>query len=386
MAKILIIDDERSIRNTMKDILTFEKYEVDVAEDAKTGLEKVKENNYNLIFLDIKMPEISGIQCLSMLIEQDCKTPIVMISGHGNIEIAVDCMKLGSFDFIEKPIDLNRLINVAKNAVNKAELDKNTVKPKHLKANASSPNSMIGESEPIEKVRALIKKIAPTEARILITGENGSGKEIVARQIFELSHRANAPFIEVNCAAIPSELIESELFGHEKGSFTSAVKNHTGKFEQANNGTIFLDEIGDMSLSAQAKVLRCLQENVISPVGSNKSIKINVRVLAATNKNLHKEIEKGLFREDLYHRLNVINIHVPRLADRLDDIPLLVEHFNKIICSEQNIDNKIFTQSAIEELQKLAWCGNIRELRNVVERLIILCDDEIGENEVKQFV
>ncbi|MDR0830951.1 MAG: sigma-54 dependent transcriptional regulator [Prevotellaceae bacterium] len=384
MAKILIIDDERAIRNTMKEILTFEQYEVDVAENAKSGLEKIRENNYNLVFLDIKMSEISGEQCLETIVDEGFDVPVVMISGHGNIEVAVNCMKRGAFDFIEKPIDLNKLLNVAKNVLDSGEtqISEKKIGKSKPKSNNSEGSQMIGESAIVQKIRMLIERIAPTDARVLITGKNGTGKEVVARLIYENSLRAKEPFIEVNCAAIPSELIESELFGHEKGSFTSAVKNRTGKFEEANNGTIFLDEIGDMSLSAQAKVLRCLQESEITPVGSNKAVKINVRVLAATNKDLKEEITNGNFREDLYHRLNVINIHVPSLADRKDDIPLLTEHFIHIICQEQNINNKIFTQSAINELQKLEWRGNIRELRNIVERLLILCDTEITGEDV----
>ena len=388
MLKILVIDDERSIRNTMKDILVFESYEVDIAENATDGLNQIKENTYDLVFLDIKMPEINGIQCLEMIKEQGFTMPVVMISGHGNIETAVECVKKGAFDFIEKPIDLNRLITVAKNALNRPpEIEQPKVaKPQSAKSTKTTGTLMIGESPKMQELRSLIEKIAPTEARVLITGENGSGKEIVARQIYEMSHRANAPFIEVNCAAIPSELIESELFGHEKGSFTSAIKDRVGKFKEADNGTIFLDEIGDMSLAAQAKVLRCLQESIISPVGSNKSVKINVRVLAATNKDLQKEIKLGNFREDLYYRLNVINLHVPKLAERPEDIPLLINYFSDIICKEQNIEpSKTFLPDAIEELQRRAWHGNIRELRNVVEKLIILCGNEISGEDVRHF-
>ena len=389
MSKILIIDDERSIRNTMKDILVFESYDVDVAENAIEGLSQIKENNYDLLFLDIKMPEMNGIQCLEMIVEQGFTMPVVMISGHGNIETAVECVKKGAFDFIEKPIDLNRLIMVVKNALSRHETEQPKIfKPQAVKntQTATALTQMIGKSQKIQELRNLIEKIAPTEARVLITGENGSGKEVVARQIYEMSNRANAPFVEVNCAAIPSELIESELFGHEKGSFTSAIKSRTGKFEEANNGTIFLDEVGDMSLAAQAKVLRCLQECIISPVGSNKSIKINVRVLAATNKDLQKEIELGNFREDLYYRLNVINLHVPKLKDRIEDIPPLVEYFSDIICREQNIEPpKIFLPDAISALQQRPWNGNIRELRNVVEKLIILCGNKISGEDVKRF-
>jgi len=396
MSKILVIDDERSIRNTMKDILVFENYEVDTAENAADGLSQIKENEYDLVFLDIKMPEINGIQCLEMIIEQGFTMPVVMISGHGNIETAVECVKKGAFDFIEKPIDLNRLIMVAKNALNFSEIEKTQpqqqpkiAKPQAVKKDTQSQTAitqMVGNSPKMQELRALIEKIAPTEARVLITGENGSGKEIVARQIYEMSNRANAPFVEVNCAAIPSELIESELFGHEKGSFTSAIKDRTGKFKEADSGTIFLDEVGDMSLSAQAKVLRCLQEHIISPVGSNKSIKINVRVLAATNKDLQKEIELGNFREDLFYRLNVINLHIPKLAERKEDIPLLVNYFSEIICKELNIEpTKTFLSDAISELQKRTWNGNIRELRNVVEKLIILCGNEISGEDIRRF-
>jgi DNA-binding NtrC family response regulator len=385
MSKILVIDDERAIRNTMKDILTFENYEVEIAENAASGLAKIEKEKFDLLFLDIKMPEMSGIQFLETIIEQGFTMPVVMISGHGNIETAVECIKKGAFDFIEKPIDLNRLIAVTKNALTFQNSEQKIVKPK-IKSEPDTVTQMIGNSAKICEVRSLIEKIAPTEARVLITGENGTGKEIVARLIYEKSYRANAAFIEVNCAAIPSELIESELFGHEKGSFTSAVKSRTGKFEQANDGTIFLDEIGDMSLAAQAKVLRCLQENIISPVGSNKSVKINVRVIAATNKDLQKEIELGNFREDLYHRLNVIHIHVPKLEERKEDIPMLVEYFSKIISQEQKLEAaKIFLPDAIAELQKLAWRGNIRELRNVVERLIILGGNKVTADDIKKF-
>jgi len=388
MSKILIIDDERSIRNTMKDILVFESYEVDVAENAANGLSQIKENGYDLVFLDIKMANINGIQCLEMIIEEGFTMPVVMISGHGTIETAVECLKKGAFDFIEKPIDLNRLISVTKNALNQQNAEQKIVKTQPIKTTQpAAVTQMVGNSQKMQELRSLIEKIAPTEARVLITGENGSGKEIVARQIYEMSNRANEPFVEVNCAAIPSELIESELFGHEKGSFTSAIKNRTGKFEEANNGTIFLDEVGDMSLAAQAKVLRCLQENVISPVGSNKSIKINVRVITATNKDLRKEIELGNFREDLFYRLNVINLHVPKLDEHKEDIPLLVDYFSKIICQEQNIEpTKIFLPDAISELQAHTWNGNIRELRNVVEKLIILCEDKISGEDIKRFV
>lgn len=380
--KILVVDDERSIRNTLKDILEFEKYEVDLAEDGLIALEKVKTTTYDAIFIDIKMPQMDGIEVLEKMRNDGIETPIVMISGHGTIETAVECIKKGAYEFIEKPIDLNRLLVVTRNALDKTNLVAQT---KMLKKKVDRKYAMIGESEPMQQLRALIAKVAPTDARVLITGDNGTGKEVVARQIFELSNRNTAPFVEVNCAAIPSELIESELFGHEKGAFTSAIKTRAGKFEQANNGTIFLDEIGDMSLSAQAKVLRCLQENVISPVGSDKMIKINVRVIAATNKNLQKEIEEGRFREDLFHRLNVIPIHVASLHERADDIPLLVNHFAEQICEEQGIAIKTFETKAVELLKAQPWHGNVRELRNVVERLIILSGKEVTADDVKMF-
>lgn len=380
--KILVVDDERSIRNTLKDILEFEKYEVDLAEDGLIALEKVKATTYDAIFIDIKMPQMDGIEVLEKMRNDGIETPIVMISGHGTIETAVECIKKGAYEFIEKPIDLNRLLVVTRNALDKTNLVAQT---KMLKKKVDRKYAMIGESEPMQQLRALIAKVAPTDARVLITGDNGTGKEVVARQIFELSNRNTAPFVEVNCAAIPSELIESELFGHEKGAFTSAIKTRAGKFEQANNGTIFLDEIGDMSLSAQAKVLRCLQENVISPVGSDKMIKINIRVIAATNKNLQKEIEEGRFREDLFHRLNVIPIHVASLHERADDIPLLVNHFAEQICEEQGIAIKTFEPKAVELLKAQPWHGNVRELRNVVERLIILSGKEVTADDVKMF-
>ncbi len=382
MAHILVIDDERSIRNTLKDILEFEKHTVDLAENGHQGLDLVKNNKYDLIFSDIKMPEMDGIEVLGKIKEAGIEAPVVIISGHGNIETAVESLKKGAFDFIEKPIDLNRLLVTVRNALDKTSLIAET---KVLKKKVDKKYEMIGESAALEKVREMINRVAPTEARVLITGPNGTGKEVVARQIYSLSTRCNNPFVEVNCAAIPSELIESELFGHEKGSFTSAIKQRIGKFEQANGGTIFLDEIGDMSLSAQAKVLRCLQENVISPIGSDKDIKINVRVIAATNKNLKAEIEKGTFREDLYHRLSVILIDVPALDNRKEDIPLLVNHFTTQICEEQGIAFKTFDEKALKALQQRTWTGNIRELRNVVERLIILSGQTITEKDVEQF-
>lgn len=382
MAKILIIDDERSIRNTLKDILEFEKHQVVLAENGKQGLEYALNQIFDVIFSDIKMPEMDGIELLSALKEKEVEAPVVMISGHGNIETAVECIKKGAFDFIEKPIDLNRLLITVRNALDKSSLVTET---KILKKKVASRHQMIGKSSAIEKVREMIERVAPTDARVLITGSNGTGKEVVARLLFEKSNRANAPFVEVNCAAIPSELIESELFGHEKGSFTSAIKQRIGKFEQADGGTIFLDEIGDMSLSAQTKVLRVLQESELTRVGSDKSIKVNVRVFAATNKNLKAEIDKGNFREDLYHRLNVIPIHVPDLDDRKEDIPMLVEHFAEIICNEQGIQLKKFEREAITVLQEKNWNGNIRELRNVVERLIILGGNSINKEDVNLF-
>ncbi len=379
MAKILVIDDERSIRSTLKDILEFEGYVVELAENGKQGVERALSTTYDLIYSDIKMPEMDGIEVLETLRKAEVETPIVMISGHGNIETAVECIRKGAFDFIEKPIELNRLLITTKNALDKKTLIQQT---KVLKKKVLSKYTMIGKSAPIQHVRSLIERVAPTEARVLITGENGTGKEVVARLIHEQSNRASHPLIEVNCAAIPSELIESVLFGHEKGSFTGAVKQQIGKFEQADNGTIFLDEIGDMSLDAQAKVLRALQENEISRIGSEKSIHVNVRVLAATNKNLHKEIEKGNFREDLFHRLNVIPIHVPSLDERKEDIPLLVKYFTEQICTEQGWAVKEFTDDAIIALQARSWTGNIRELRNIVERLIILAGNSITREDV----
>jgi DNA-binding NtrC family response regulator len=382
MAKILVIDDERSIRNTLKEILEFEKHQVTLAENGKQGLEVAQNGVFDLIFSDIKMPEMDGIELLGNLTEQNIEAPIVMISGHGNIETAVECIKKGAFDFIVKPIDLNRLLITVRNA-----LERNTLvaETKTLKKKVAKRHQMIGASAAIEKVRMMIERVAPTDARVLITGDNGTGKEVVARLLYEQSNRTDGPFVEVNCAAIPSELIESELFGHEKGAFTSAIKQRIGKFEQADGGTIFLDEIGDMSLSAQTKVLRVLQESELTRVGSDKSIKVNVRVLAATNKNLKKEIEAGNFREDLYHRLNVIPIHVPSLDERKDDIPLLVKHFCELICSEQGRQTKSFDEEGIEMLKNRSWTGNIRELRNVVERLIILGGATITKEDIEMF-
>lgn len=382
MSRILVIDDERSIRNTLKDILEYEQYEVELAEDGLKGLEKIKAGEYDVILCDIKMPGMDGIELLEKLTDLSSDIPVVMISGHGNIDTAVESIKKGAFDFIEKPLDLNRLLITIRNAMDKSNLVSET---KILKKKVIKKNEIIGKSEAIRKVTELADRVAPTDARILITGSNGTGKELVARRIHEMSNRSSGPFVEVNCAAIPSELIESELFGHEKGSFTSAIKQRKGKFEQANGGTLFLDEIGDMSLSAQAKVLRALQENIISRVGSDGAIKVDVRVIAATNKNLSEEIEKANFREDLYHRLSVILIRVPPLNERLEDIPLLANYFIQQICAEYGMPLKTITEDAIRELQKIEWRGNIRELHNVIERLIILCDKKITGADVLNY-
>jgi DNA-binding NtrC family response regulator len=384
MSKILIIEDEASIRRVLTKILSEESdtYKVDEAEDGLQGLEKIKNEDYDLVLCDIKMPKMDGEEVLEAVKKIKPEIPMVMISGHGDLETAVNTMRLGAFDYISKPPDLNRLLNTVRNALDRKQL---VVENKILKKKVSKNYEMIGESAPINHIKEMIEKVAPTEARVLITGPNGTGKELVAHQLHEKSERCNAPLIEVNCAAIPSELIESELFGHVKGAFTSAVKDRAGKFEAADKGTIFLDEIGDMSLSAQAKVLRALQENLIQRVGADKDIKVNVRVVAATNKDLKKEIAEGRFREDLYHRLAVILIKVPALNDRRDDIPLLVEHFAEKIASEQGSTVKTFSASAIKLLQEYDWTGNIRELRNVVERLIILGGNEISENDVTLF-
>ena len=382
MSKILVIDDERAIRNTLKEILEFEKHEVDIAEDGASGIEIFKANSYDVVLCDIKMPQMDGIEVLEKLQEHSSETPVIMISGHGNIDTAVESIKKGAYDFIEKPLDLNRLLITLRNATDKTTLIQET---KILKKKVNKTYDIVGESSAINKVKDIIDKVAPTNSRVLITGSNGTGKELVARWLHEKSNRSDMPFVEVNCAAIPSELIESELFGHEKGAFTSAIKQRKGKFEQADGGTLFLDEIGDMSLSAQAKVLRALQENKITRVGSDKDIEVNVRVIAATNKNLQKEIESAQFREDLYHRLSVIIIHVPSLNDRVEDIPTLADHFIELICSEHGMPKKTITPKAIEELKKIKWTGNIREFRNVIERLIILCNKEINEQDVKTF-
>ena len=379
MAKILVIDDEKSIRETLKEILEYEDHKVDVAEDGEVGLEQFKNNKYDIVLLDIKMPKKDGIEVLEDIFGIATDVPVVMISGHGNIDTAVESIKKGAYDFIEKPLDLNRLLVTIRNAMDRSTLIKET---KTLKRQVTKTYDIIGDSEPIHKVKDMIEKVAPTDARVLITGPNGSGKELVARWLHEKSERAEFPFIEVNCAAIPSELIESELFGHEKGAFTSAHKQRKGKFEQAHTGTIFLDEIGDMSLNAQAKVLKALEEKKVSRVGSDKDINVNVRIIAATNKNLKEEINSHNFREDLYHRLSVILISVPSLNDRKDDIPLLAEHFNTLICADYGVPKKEIKDDAIEELKKINWTGNIREFRNVLERLIILCETEITGKDV----
>ena len=382
MAHILVIDDERSIRNTLKEILEYEKFTVDLADHGAEGLEKYKSGSYDIVLCDIKMPEMDGLEVLEKIFEEGGEAQVIMISGHGNIDNAVEAIKKGAFDFIEKPLDLNRLLITIRNAMDKGSLITET---RVLKKKVGKGYEMVGESQAIKQVREMIDKVAPTDARVLITGANGTGKELVARSLHEKSGRASAPFVEVNCAAIPSELIESELFGHEKGAFTSAVKQRKGKFEQADGGTIFLDEIGDMSLSAQAKVLRALQENKITRVGSDKDINVNVRVVAATNKNLKEEIGENRFREDLYHRLSVILIHVPSLNERLEDIPLLADHFNQLICEEYGTQPREIREDAIKELQKITWTGNIREFRNVLERLIILCEKEITGQDVVNF-
>lgn len=384
MGKILIIDDERAIRRALREILEFEDFEVDEAENGKDGLDQAKSGEYDIIFCDIKMPEMDGMEVLDGLLKANVESPVIMISGHGNIETAVSAIKQGAFDFIEKPLDLNRILVTIRNAKDRTVLieEKKVLKKTVTRFKGSS---IIGETPEIHKIKAMIEKVAPSDARVMITGSNGTGKELVARSLHDLSERRNNPFVEVNCAAIPSELIESELFGHEKGAFTSAIKQKKGKFELASGGTLFLDEIGDMSAGAQAKVLRALQENVIQRVGGEKDIRVDARVVAATNKDLRKEIEKGNFREDLYHRLAVILIHVPSLNERRDDIPLLAEHFMTMVCAEHGIARKSFDGKALEELQKVDWTGNIRELRNIVERLIILGGDVITAEEVRMF-
>lgn len=384
MARILIVDDERAIRRALREILEFEGFEVDEAEHGKEGVEKATNKLYDVIFCDIKMPQMDGMEVLNALNKANVDSPIIMISGHGNIDTAVQAIKNGAFDFIEKPLDLNRILVTLKNAKDKTVLVEET---KQLKTTVKrfKGSSIIGETAGIQRIKEMIEKVAPSDARVLVTGGNGTGKELVARSLHDNSNRSKMPFIEVNCAAIPSELIESELFGHEKGAFTSAVKDKKGKFELASGGTLFLDEIGDMSASAQAKVLRALQENVIQRVGGERDIKVDCRVVAATNKDLRKEIEDGRFREDLYHRLAVILIHVPSLNDRKEDIPLLAEHFLTIVCADHGVPRKSFTDDALLALQQTDWTGNIRELRNIVERLVILSGAIINGQDVRMF-
>jgi two-component system nitrogen regulation response regulator NtrX len=382
MSRILVIDDEKSIRNTLKEILEYEKHVVHDAADGAEGIKLASEGQYDMILCDIKMPRMDGLEVLEKMQELQPDTPVVMISGHGNIETAVEAIKKGAFDFISKPLDLNRMLITIRNAMDRSSLVTET---KTLRKKVTRTNDMIGESQPIKKIKEMIDRVAPTDARVLITGDNGTGKELVARWIHAQSGRNATPLVEVNCAAIPSELIESELFGHEKGSFTSAIKQRIGKFEQAHNGTLFLDEIGDMSLSAQAKVLRALQEHKITRVGGEKEITVNVRVLAATNKDLKSEIVKGNFREDLYHRLSVIVMHVPSLNERRDDIPLIADYFLAQICEDYRMPLKTLSSEALDELKNINWTGNIRELRNVVERLIILCDKVITGADVQTY-
>lgn len=385
MPKILLVDDERAIRRTLKEILEYEKFEIDEAEDGEIGLEKILNNEYDAVILDVKMPKKDGIEVLEGMREAGKEVPVIVLSGHGNIDTAVEAVKKGAFDYIPKPPDLNRLLITLRNAMEKTSLVTET---KILKKKIASAKTrpMIGDSGPIAKIKETIEKVAPTDARVLITGDNGSGKELVARWLHEKSERSAFPLVEVNCAAIPSELIESELFGHEKGAFTSAIKTRVGKFEQAEGGTLFLDEIGDMSLSAQAKVLRALQENKITKVGGDKDVKVNVRIVAATNKDLEKEIEEGRFRMDLYHRLSVIVINVPSLNERKDDIPTLAQFFLEEICEEYGMPVKKISPRALLLLQQKHWSGNIRELRNVVERLIIMSGKEITEQDVEENV
>lgn len=382
MAKILIIDDEKPIRGSLREILEYEKYQIDEAQEGEEGLAMIAEGDYDLVLCDIKMPKMDGMDVLHKAIEAGFEGQFIMISAHGTIETAVEATKMGAFDFIQKPPDLNRLLVTVKNALEKTDL---VVETKVLRKKVAGVSDIVGESEVIQEVKSTIDRVAPTEARVLITGPNGTGKELVAKWLHAKSNRASAPLVELNCAAIPSELIESELFGHEKGSFTSAIKQKKGRFEQANGGTLFLDEIGDMSLSAQAKVLRALQEHKITRVGGDKAIKVDVRVVAATNKDLKKEIEENNFREDLYHRLSVILIHVPPLKERTDDIPLLVEKFLQDIASDYQAPVKKIAPDGLEVLKGFEWTGNIRELRNVIERLVIMCDTEISASDVKRY-
>lgn len=382
MAKVLLIDDEKSIRKTLREILEYEGYEVDEASDGAEGLKKIKDAPYDVILLDIKMPKMDGMEVLEKAVAHVSDVPIIMISGHGTLETAVEAVKKGAFDYVSKPPDLNRLLITIRNALDKSDLITET---KVLKRKVSKTREIVGESPGIKKIKETIQRVAPTDARVLVTGANGTGKELVARWIHEQSNRAGGKLVEVNCAAIPSELIESELFGHEKGAFTSAIKQRIGKFEQATGGTLFLDEIGDMDLSAQAKVLRALQENKITRVGGDKEIKVDVRVVAATNKDLLQEIDDKNFRMDLYHRLSVILIHVPSLNERKEDIPLLAERFTKEICEDHGMNRKVITPKAIAELQEINWTGNIRELRNIIERLVILSEAKITEEDVQLY-
>ncbi|MBS1546203.1 MAG: sigma-54-dependent Fis family transcriptional regulator [Bacteroidetes bacterium] len=385
MAKILIIDDEKAIRTALRDILEHEKHKVEEAEDGASGLEKAKKGGFDVVLCDIKMPKMDGMEVLERLMAHDDSIPMIMISGHGTIDTAVEAIKKGAFDFIQKPPDLNRILVTLRNALERGSLVQETKVLRQKVQKTKAEGNMVGSGKALEAIREMVEKVGPSDARVLITGGNGVGKEGVARMLHEKSPRRSGPFIEVNCAAIPGELIESELFGHEKGAFTSAIAQRKGKFELADGGTLFLDEIGDMSLAAQAKVLRALQENRITRVGGDKEIKVNPRVIAATNKDLRKEIAEGRFREDLFHRLSVIPIHVPDLRDRKEDIPELVEHFIRLVCSEQGTAPKKISAKAVQELQKLPWTGNVRELRNVVERLVILGGPEISDADVKRF-
>ena len=386
MAKILIIDDEKAIRNALRDILEHEKHTVEEAEDGLIGLEKARKGGFDVVLCDIKMPKMDGIEVLVKLMVHNDSIPVVMLSGHGTIDTAVEALKKGAYDFIQKPPDLNRILVTLRNALDRGTLVQETRSlRKKVQRSKSAEGNMVGSSKALEGIREMVMKVAPSDARVLITGGNGTGKEGVARMLHEKSLRKGGPFIEVNCAAIPGELIESELFGHEKGAFTSAIAQRKGKFELADGGTLFLDEIGDMSVAAQAKVLRALQENRVTRVGGDKEITVNVRVIAATNKDLRKEIAEGRFREDLFHRLSVIPIHVPDLRDRTEDIPELVAHFIQMVCTEQGIGPKKITEKAIKELQKLPWTGNVRELRNVIERLVILGGNELNEMDVKRY-
>lgn len=380
--RILIVDDEKSIRDSLVEILTYEDYQTDVAKDGPEGLKKIEEDFYDLVLCDVKMPKMDGLELLEKTKKIDSEIPFIMISGHGTVETAIEATKKGAYDFISKPPDLNKLLITIRNAMERSDL---VVETKVLKRKVSKVRDIVGESSSIEKIKSTIEKVAPTDARVLITGENGTGKELVARWIHEKSNRKDHQIVEVNCAAIPTELIESELFGHEKGSFTSAVKQRIGKFEKANGGTLFLDEIGDMSLSAQAKVLRALQENKITRVGGEKEIDVDVRIIAATNKNLSTEIEEGRFRMDLYHRISVILIHVPSLNERTDDIPMIAEKFLEEICQDNGIQKKQITSKGVAELKKINWTGNIRELRNVIERLVILCGYKITDEDVAAY-